>query len=418
MELEMNISGDEEPAGQKKDPELDFIVVNASKWEIKCPGSNLEEIPVPLRRRNIKPFILWGRSRDNNPKCIEICDENKQSLYQISIPESKDGLGDVLMALLVDRDHNKWVEGQGKLWTEFGISLFQMDGSDYMCLDFEVKWNITLSPYDIPQISHKPNAISKVLSTYFPDPNVQNSEAWSAQDFYQSVHTPSKNDDGWEYINSPDLETSLYPFQKRTVKWMLRREATATTPDLNPDLPISFIKAQDSQGRSCFVSHLFGVVTLDTAPFQKVQDRLKGGILAEEMGLGKTVEIISLITLHKRPPEEPIIFDEWTGEKVRPTSATLIISPPAILQQWISEINKHAPHLKVMHYEGINAHSRLNDAELIDQMAASHVVISTYSVLAAEVFYTQLNPEKSLRRAPKYPRPRSGLMQLSWWRVC
>ena len=128
--------------------------------------------------------------------------------------------------------------------------------------------------------------------------------------------------------------------------------------------------------------------------------------------------MISLITLHKRTlPQTPTVFDRFIAENVKPTSATLIITPPSILQQWISEINRHAPHLKVTHYEGIKSASKKSAAEIVETLATSDVVISTYSVLAAEINFTALNPEKTLRRESKYPRPKSPLMQLSWWRV-
>jgi E3 ubiquitin-protein ligase SHPRH len=222
-----------------------------------------------------------------------------------------------------------------------------------------------------------------------------------------------------------ELESDLYPFQKRAVQWLLRKEGAQWSAEGRVKswssgdsiLPLSFVQARDAQGRQCYVSHLFGIVTLDITPFAASERQLKGGILAEEMGLGKTVEMISLITLHKRPKEPATqIFDPFTAESVRPTAATLIIAPPSILPQWISEVNKHAPHLKVMHYEGIKAHSKKPDAQLVDDLANSDIVISTYSVLAAEIHFTQLNPERTLRREPKYPRPKSPLMQLSWWR--
>jgi E3 ubiquitin-protein ligase SHPRH len=222
-----------------------------------------------------------------------------------------------------------------------------------------------------------------------------------------------------------ELESDLYPFQKRAVQWLLRKEGAQWSAEGRVKswssgdsiLPLSFVQARDAQGRQCYVSHLFGIVTLDITPFAASERQLKGGILAEEMGLGKTVEMISLITLHKRPKEPATqIFDPFTAESVRPTAATLIIAPPSILPQWISEVNEHAPHLKVMHYEGIKAHSKKPDAQLVDDLANSDIVISTYSVLAAEIHFTQLNPERTLRRESKYPRPKSPLMQLSWWR--
>jgi E3 ubiquitin-protein ligase SHPRH len=223
------------------------------------------------------------------------------------------------------------------------------------------------------------------------------------------------------------LESELYPFQKRAVRWLLRKEGVewsakggvkdASIPNGNV-LPNSFIKAKDFFGRPCYVSHLFGIVTLDVGPFLVLEQQLNGGILAEEMGLGKTVEMIALITLHKRPNDGTTnIFDHFTGRDVQKTAATLIITPPSILQQWISEINRHAPHLRVFHYVGIKAKSKVKPSDLLNKLATSDIVISTYSVLAAEINFTQLNPTKKLRNESKYPRPKSPIMQLSWWRI-
>ena len=89
----------------------------------------------------------------------------------------------------------------------------------------------------------------------------------------------------------------------------------------------------------------------------------------------------------------------------------------SILQQWISEINRHAPHLKVLRYEGIKARSKIKYSDLLENLATSDIVISTYSVLAAEINFTQLNPTKQLRHEAKYARLKSPIMELSWWRI-
>jgi E3 ubiquitin-protein ligase SHPRH len=330
----------------------------------------------------------------------------------------------------VDQESNKWAKERGRLFTQFSLVLLEKDGSDYIQLVFTVKWNSTGSPYDVPRITRKTQSLKEVLRTYFHDQNVTSSDAWSAQDFYRSVHATSKEDESSASLQTPELKSDLYPFQKRAVQWLLRREGVEWSAEnccvqdslfrSGADLPISFIKATDAQGQPCFISHLFGIVTLDIAPFKALDLSVNGGVLAEEMGLGKTLEIISLITLHKRPPQPPTVFDIFIGESLRPTPGTLIVSPPSILQQWISEIKRHAPNLKVMHYEGIKAkaHKQMSSNDLLERLANSDVVITTYSVLAAEIHYTQLNPEKSLRRESKYPRVKSPLMQLAWWRVC
>jgi E3 ubiquitin-protein ligase SHPRH len=413
------------------------IIVKQSTWDIKCAGpSRLNGRPC-LVRDNINLRVGWRRgygSRHHldNLDFVEILDDKKGPLFHAALPIDKTGLKNAIIAMRANAESEKWTKGgqskQGNLWSEFSVSLFEKDHSDYVQITFTVKWNITRSPYEVPRVANKTRSLKDVLDAYFPDANAEAPEAWSPQDFYQSVHTPDKGDESAASLPTPELESGLYPFQKRAVQWLLRREGVEWSAESRKiqqssksgtaDLPISFIKAVDARGRQCFISHLFGIVTLDIGPFQDMDRNLLGGILAEEMGLGKTLEIISLVTLHKRPSQPPTVFDIFTAERVRPTSATLIVSPPSILQQWISEINRHAPHLKVIHYEGIKAHKKMTPSALVDLLATSDIVISTYSILADEIHYTQLNPEKTLRKESKYPRPKSPLMQLSWWRVC
>lgn len=406
--------------------ELDYIIVKQSSWDIKCAGSNLSNFETPIERRNVRLYVHWARG--GRAEFVEIINDAKQSVFHAPLPHSTDGLEDVFLALDVGHDSKKWGKTQGKLWTEFGVELCRKDGADYLRILFTVKWNVTTSPFLIPQATTKVKVLPKLLARYFPDQNVTSVEKWSPQDFYQSVHSPEKDDPVAASLQVDDLESSLYPFQKRAVQWLLRKEGvewsktracvTAGPAPQDTALPVSFIQATDSQGQSCYVSHLFGVVTLDPTPFRAAEQGLKGGILAEEMGLGKTVEMISLISLNKREKDLPnSVFDPFTGQNVRPTSATLIIAPPAIALQWMSEISKHAPYLKVMHYQGIKAHSKMSPTELLDCLASSDIVISSYSILAAEINFTQLNPEKTLRQASKYPRPKSPLMALQFFRV-
>jgi E3 ubiquitin-protein ligase SHPRH len=353
-------------------------------------------------------------------------DDTRRQVFHTAIPPNED-MEDLHLALLVDHESRKWAKLQGRLWTEFGLSLYQKNGLDCIELIFTIKWNTTTSPYNILQATVKTPALLKVMAKYFPDSNVTRAETWSPQDFYQSVHSTDKNDKISASMTVEKLQSELYPFQKRTVQWLLRKEGVewstngvvkdAPRPD-DAALPISFIRASDGLGRPCYVSHLFGIVTLNLGPFVASEQQLRGGILAEEMGLGKTVEMISLITLHTRPQDGSLdIFDYFTNRHVKKTGASLIIAPPFLQKQWISEINRHAPHLKIFNYEGIKALGKFKASDLLNSLATSDIVISTYSVLAAEIHFTQLNPTKRLRNESKYPRPKSPILELSWWRI-
>jgi E3 ubiquitin-protein ligase SHPRH len=412
--------------GEDGNPELDHVVVKKCAWDIECSSSKLSELKTPAARRFFQPFIPFI-PYTKKAESIWIRNETKKSIFHARLPEDETIRKDVLVALSVFRDLKRRRKEEGKLWTEFAVQLIHENGTDIVRLMLVIKWNITLSPHSAISGEKRTEALNDVLNTYFPDSNVQKGEVWSPHDFYQSAHSPAKIDPVADSLMVHEMESELYPFQRRTVQWLLRREGcewSATSKSVvpytaaEPALPLSFIPVTDATGRTCYVSHLYALVTFVLDPFRALEGECLGGILAEEMGLGKTVEMVSLISLNRRPKTETgQVFDMFTGTHVRQIATTLVIAPPAISQQWITEINKHAPHLKVVNYQGTTASEDMTGPELEDHLAGADIVVSTYSVLASEIFYTQLNPEKSLRRAPKYPRPKSPLMSLQFFRV-
>ncbi|ESZ90401.1 hypothetical protein SBOR_9212 [Sclerotinia borealis F-4128] len=410
----------------------DYIVVKQSSLEIRCAESKLFSNGTILSKQKARFNCHWSlQSEKPEPSHITIQDDNGNPLLTVplsleyALMSILNPFDDVLICLLVDRDSKKYARQSSKLWTEVGISLQRRDDSDYIQIIFTIKWDVTVHPESIQP--KKTDALLKVLSAYFPDPNGTNLDSLSAQDFYQSAYSPDPNDELAASIETPELQATLYPFQKRAVQWLLRREGYEWSRETRSvqgsqfkatcQLPLSFIAATDAQGRSCYVSHLFGIVTFDLAPFLAIEREIKGGILAEEMGLGKTIETIALLTLHTRPNQGPSIFDPFTGENLQTTNATLIISPPSISRQWIGEIKTHAPHLKVTYYEGIKSRN-VHYATIMEEFATSNVVVTTYAVLSSEINFTSLNPGRTLRRESKYQRTKSPLMQFSWWRVC
>jgi SNF2 family DNA or RNA helicase len=133
-----------------------------------------------------------------------------------------------------------------------------------------------------------------------------------------------------EEVEQPkDLANILYPYQRRAVRWMLHRE-TGEGPSKNDN-----IKHKFEGGSAMFC---------------------RGGILAEEMGLGKTLELLGLIVMNPRDhprndnAPKPPTCKESLG--FIDSKCTLIIIPSTLMSQWKTEIQKHAPSLKVKEYEG------------------------------------------------------------------
>ncbi|KAI1115828.1 SNF2 family N-terminal domain-containing protein [Nemania sp. NC0429] len=285
--------------------------------------------------------------------------------------------------------------------------------------------------------------ILDVLSTDRPNQTLVNNSI-TAHAFYNAAFMPSRYSfNELEDVQIPGLEATLYPFQRRTVQWLLMRERVKysnTGPDgqiqltAHPEppqsiLPFSFHALNDANGQKYYMSDLFHVVARDIAPFQELENKQCGGILAEEMGLGKTVEIISLVLAHRRGPYAPTEFDPYTAKVVTPTGATLIVTPDTLQNQWLSEFEKHAPSLRVMKYPGVKVwandktlnmehHEGSQASRFISKLTNCDVVITTYTVLQTEIHYAMAPPERSMRYEKRRERQTSPLVQIGWWRIC
>lgn len=130
------------------------------------------------------------------------------------------------------------------------------------------------------------------------------------------------------------------------------------SPDINFDEILPFMK-------TLLKSHqregVRGMIELETGPFQ-------GGILADEMGVGKTIECLSLVALGKcRPNKKP----------------TLIVVPgPQLLDQFEAEISRHT-ELSCLLYHGEDRSRLCKLFKLVD------IVLTTYDMLRADL------PEKA-----------------------
>ncbi|KAL5121791.1 hypothetical protein ACEQ8H_000006 [Pleosporales sp. CAS-2024a] len=301
-------------------------------------------------------------------------------------------------------------------------------GQDFE-LQIVVGWRLNISVVEDPlvELKHMKEDL-KLLSQYFPRTTAADSITWTLADFYDSVHVPPTDLQVSPRIRHALPDTLLYPFQTRAVDWLLRREGVAFTPSgaleayIDDTPPASFRQAEDATGKVCYVSQLRGMVVEDLSKAQHdTLQSLRGGILAEEMGLGKTVELMALMTHHKRPAISGKILDEYIGAHVTPSGATLIITPPSILEQWINEIHNHAPELKALHYKGLppsSAPKEEHAAATVENLLKYDVVLTTYNVLSKEIHHATPPPDRSLRNAKRHERRVSPLIEISWWRVC
>lgn len=141
--------------------------------------------------------------------------------------------------------------------------------------------------------------------------------------------------------------TELFPYQKQTLGWLVERETKS--------VPTSVWGWQRHQLDDGFTYHtsVFGHISY-SLPCTTV----RGGILAQDVGMGKTVEMLALIA--SAPVSGP----------------TLIVMPATMLSVWMVEANKHVPSLKTVKFHGARRSlSQIQDAD---------IVCTTYRIVANE----------------------------------
>ncbi|KAG1151268.1 hypothetical protein G6F37_004808 [Rhizopus arrhizus] len=144
-------------------------------------------------------------------------------------------------------------------------------------------------------------------------------------------------------------------------------------------------------------------LTLPLLPFQKygvgwmIQqesfDIFKGGILADEMGMGKTIQTISLLLSDKEKP-------------------SLVIAPTVAIMQWKREIETHTNNALSVHiFHGSKRTNKVDDLMKFD------VVLSTYSVIESCFRRQEYGVKRMALGSPTLLKEKSILHKIKWHRI-
>ncbi|KAG9032861.1 hypothetical protein FRB95_000945 [Tulasnella sp. JGI-2019a] len=280
--------------------------------------------------------------------------------------------------------------------------------------------------------------------------------------FYSCLQ-PAPDMPAVQKLKVPGLVSELMPFQRRSVLWMLEREgktinSRGAVVDMDMEegpLPLFWVEipkpteSRTGKGREAF--WWMNTVTGELADVRPSEDLVPGGILAEEPGLGKTVESIALVLLNMPSPDT--LGPSWRSEEmevdITPIKGTLVVTPPILLKQWADEFQKHAPNLRVLIYDG----NTISLGKTIQKAATSStvkkgsrskkaskqepevkrptdwkgyvvefdVVLTTYAVLAKELNIAKAPVKRPRREIATYhaddERFRSPLIVVEWHRV-
>nr|XP_016462752.1 PREDICTED: putative SWI/SNF-related matrix-associated actin-dependent regulator of chromatin subfamily A member 3-like 3 [Nicotiana tabacum] len=196
-------------------------------------------------------------------------------------------------------------------------------------------------------------------------------------------------------MDAPDtLMCCLRPYQKEALYWMSESEKGSDVEETSKTLHPCWAAYRICEERKVYVNIFSGEATTE---FPTASKSARGGILADAMGLGKTVMTIALILARldrgSSLDDQEFVSDdadetEYITKRLIDTDTevsrkakggTLIVCPMALLGQWKDELEAHSKPGSVsvfVHYGG----DRSNDPQV---MAEQDVVLTTYGVLSA-----------------------------------
>ncbi|KAI8971976.1 SNF2 family N-terminal domain-containing protein [Mycotypha africana] len=222
---------------------------------------------------------------------------------------------------------------------------------------------------------------------------------------------------------SPEVIATLTPFQTQNTQWMISREAHYVNGDgvvkANPfvyrELPLLYAGEHQTSTTGNYTNLMTDATSTDRKAISDLIDRsYRGGILADEMGLGKTISVLSLVAKHKYNPSDLYHPKEDDFPNLTVVRSTLIIAPGSIVNQWKSEIEKHAPSLKVLVYEGRRKDPTIQPYDF----AEYDIVLTHYEAFTSEIHYTKPPPKRPRRSGVEYKREFmiSPLVATLWFR--
>jgi len=298
-----------------------------------------------------------------------------------------------------DQQHKKKSTEKAEIIKEKGKAKVNEENDD----DFQILASATLVELKIESTKDQSTTKRKRLTASSSNGESSKDQSVSVKDDSGSEFEINKEEDVDDLFasgTSSEEEEEQPTIQRRTSSGSKRMTAKERTFMIHPELATVWDLLKKEAAIPVQMASQPEPLKLPLLPFQKEglnwllkqeETKFRGGILADEMGMGKTIQVISLLVSKKG--KDP----------------ALVICPTVALIQWKNEIMAHTQDgaLKVEIFYGQDRESNPENLKKVD------VVLTTYSVVE-NGFRRQQYGFK--RKGEKVFEP-SVLHQVHWFRI-
>ncbi|KAK8054920.1 hypothetical protein PG993_000147 [Apiospora rasikravindrae] len=166
-----------------------------------------------------------------------------------------------------------------------------------------------------------------------------------------------------DIIPSSRLRTSLMPHQLKALGMMLERESGVIESGQFPSL-----WARDQNDPNCTI-YRHRITGLST----RSPNIMSGGVIADDMGLGKSLSLLALIC-------SSLDHSERMGTEEQASASTLIVAPKSVISAWETQLTRHihAARVKMLLYHGVSRNLYRGTLGDFD------IVLTTYDTLRSD----------------------------------
>lgn len=193
-----------------------------------------------------------------------------------------------------------------------------------------------------------------------------------SQESYKTINIENESfipNDGVYNISTDNPKIKLFDYQKKTLKKMINIEQKISNKS-----SCNIIHNVKFGNNIYVVNPINSMINSNENKF--IKTTTSGGILADVMGLGKTITTISLIKANTNKNPEYLNVKYNDDNRIL-TNCSLIICPNHLSKQWESEAKKAFKGLKVIKFNTKRDHDKYSYNDIID----SDILIVTQQFL-------------------------------------